>query len=165
MMINAISAVNNIVANSQVKKKNSLVSNPIETVKPQIIQTNNDEGAFKSYILGSPNFGGKKKPDPIKNYVNNLPFADELSPEDKRNLGNVLRKQDEETDYMKKMIHLICKNMVAPAATASLCKHGVMSDLVKEDIDIYYTNSQQAHHSFLKGSGYSKLILFSFSKA
>lgn len=142
MMINAISGAYTSASNlqPQVKEKNkkAVVSNPVEKIRPWLIEKN-DESAFKSYILGGINVkSGKKKPDPIKNYINSLPFADELSPEDKRNLGNVLRKQDEETDYMKKMIHLVCKEMVAPAATASLCKHGVMSDLVKEDIDIYY---------------------------
>lgn len=36
------------------------------------------------------------------------------------------------------MIHLVCKNMVTPIATTSLCKHGQMSDLAKQDIDTYY---------------------------
>lgn len=85
-----------------------------------------------------PTFGGKKKPDPINQWIKTLPFADELSPADKRNLGNVIRKNDEETEYMKKMIHLICKDMVTPMATTSLCKHGVMSELAKADIDTYY---------------------------
>lgn len=85
-----------------------------------------------------PTFGGKKKPDPINQWIKTLPFADELSPADKRNLGNVIRKNDEETEYMKKMIHLVCKDMVTPMATTSLCKHGVMSELAKADIDTYY---------------------------
>lgn len=141
MMINSISNVNILpppsknTLNTTKKISAPLTTNPIENVKPQI---NSDSGALKSYFLAGVNFGGKKKPDPIKNYVNNLPFADELSPEDKRNLGNVLRKNDEETDYMKKMIHLVCKNMVTPIATTSLCKHGQMSDLAKQDIDTYY---------------------------
>lgn len=105
MMINSISNVNILpppsknTLNTTKKISAPLTTNPIENVKPQI---NSDSGALKSYFLAGVNFGGKKKPDPIKNYVNNLPFADELSPEDKRNLGNVLRKNDEETDYMKK---------------------------------------------------------------
>lgn len=85
-----------------------------------------------------PTFGGKKKPDPINQWIKTLPFADELSPADKRNLGNVIRKNDEETEYMKKMIHLVCKDMVTPMATTSLCKHGIMSELAKADIDTYY---------------------------
>lgn len=85
-----------------------------------------------------PTFGGKKKPDPINQWIKTLPFADELSPAAKRNLGNVIRKNDEETEYMKKMIHLVCKDMVTPMATTSLCKHGVMSELAKADIDTYY---------------------------
>lgn len=85
-----------------------------------------------------PTFGGKKKPDPINQWIKTLPFADELSPADKRNLGNVIRKNDEETEYMKKMIHLVCKEMVTPMATTSLCKHGIMSELAKADIDTYY---------------------------
>lgn len=85
-----------------------------------------------------PTFGGKKKPDPINQWIKTLPFADELSPADKRNLGNVIRKGDEETEYMKKMIHLVCKEMVTPMATTSLCKHGIMSEMAKNDIDTYY---------------------------
>ena len=85
-----------------------------------------------------PTFGGKKKPDPINQWIKTLPFADELSPADKRNLVNVIRKNDEETEYMKKMIHLVCKDMVTPMATTSLCKHGIMSELAKADIDTYY---------------------------
>lgn len=138
MLINAITAANTVNTAAAVKKQNAVVTNPVTTMQPNVRQTNNDGGALKSYFLGGVSFGGKKKPDQIKDYINHLPFADELSPEDKRNLGNVLRKKDEETDYMKKMIHLICKNMVTPMATSSLCKHGQMSTFAKQDIDTYY---------------------------
>ncbi len=90
----------------------------------------------------------KKPKDPVNQWIKSLPFADELSPEDKRNLGNVIRKDDEETAYMKKMIHLICKKEVTPMATTSLCKHGIMSELAKADIDTYYDK--------VKGQGMSK---------
>lgn len=107
-----------------------------EEVKEQRVSS--DVAMATLGIHKSPSFGGKKKPDPINQWVKNLPFADELSPEDRRNIANVVRKKDEETDYMKKMIHLICKEMVTPTAVSSLCKHGVMSDYAKNDIDIYY---------------------------
>ena len=97
MLINAITAANT-VNTAAVKKQNAVVTNPVTTMQPNVRQTNNDGGALKSYFLGGVSFGGKKKPDQIKDYINHLPFADELSPEDKRNLGNVLRKKDEETD-------------------------------------------------------------------
>ena len=96
-----------------------------------------------------PTFGGKKKPDPINQWIKTLPFADELSPADKRNLGNVIRKNDEETEYMKKMIHLVCKDMVTPMATTSLCKHGVMSELAKADIDTYYDKVKDKNMSIV----------------
>ena len=79
----------------------------------------------------------KKEVDPSTQYVQDLPFADKLSPSDKRNLARVIRKNDEETDYMKRMIALVCEDKVNPYATATLCKHGVMSDFAKRDLDIY----------------------------
>ncbi len=147
MIINAFSAIgtlNKTASKINEKTKAQTVTNPIAPITNKNTEILNDKGAFKSYFLGGMaskqpvNFGGNKKPDPIKDYINHLPFAADLSPADKRNLGNVLRKNDEETDYMKKMIHLVCKDMVTPSATASLCKHGQMSDFAKQDIDTYY---------------------------
>ncbi|MBQ2645146.1 hypothetical protein IJG14_06215 [bacterium] len=92
----------------------------------------------------TPSFGGKKKKgDEVTQWINNLPFAQDLSPMDKRNLGNVIRKKDEETDYMKKMIHMVCKNLVTPQAATSLCRHGVMSDFAKQDIDTYFSKVKE----------------------
>ncbi len=158
MKINAINPYVNQMNQQQVKvaKKEATNNVTVPNFQPQRVPAEYALAAFapvKNFSLSSmiannqsaptaghyePTFGGKKKPDPINQWVKQLPFADELSPEDKRNLGNVLRKGDEETDYMKKMIHLICKNMVTPMATTSLCKHGIMSELAKEDIDTYY---------------------------
>lgn len=122
---------------------------PILTGHKNIAQKaeNNNTNAFQ------PSFGGGKKPkDTVNEWIKNLPFADDLSPQDRRNLGNVIRKNDEETAYMKKMIHLICKNEVNPMATAFLCKHGKMSELAKADIDTYYDK--------IKGQGMSKKDAF-----
>lgn len=130
-------AVNN---NFKFKKpeERSLVQNTIAPEAPKAKVS----PALAQVVFGvqpSPSFGGKKKQgDEATQWVNSLPFAQDISPEDRRNLSSVIRKKDEETDYMKKMIHLVCKDMVTPQATASLCKHGVMSDLVKRDIDTYY---------------------------
>lgn len=158
MKINSINPFVNY-ANQQVKTaKKEATNNAVTTpnFQPQRVSAEHALAAFaptKNFSLSSmianktaaptagnyqPTFGGKKKPDPINQWIKQLPFADELSPADKRNLGNVIRKGDEETEYMKKMIHLVCKEMVTPMATTSLCKHGIMSEMAKNDIDTYY---------------------------
>ena len=158
MKINAINPYVNQMNQQQVKvaKKEATNNVTVPNFQPQRVPAEIALAAFapvKNFSLSSmiaekqvaptvgnyqPTFGGKKKPDPINQWIKQLPFADELSPEDKRNLGNVIRKGDEETEYMKKMIHMVCKNMVTPMATTSLCKHGIMSELAKQDIDTYY---------------------------
>lgn len=158
MKINAINPYVNQMNQQQVKvaKKEDTNNVTVPNLQPQRVPAEFVLATFapvKNFSLSSmieekqvaptvgnyqPTFGGKKKPDPINQWIKQLPFADELSPEDKRNLGNVIRKGDEETEYMKKMIHLVCKNMVTPMATTSLCKHGIMSELAKQDIDTYY---------------------------
>lgn len=158
MKINSISPVLVNQANQQVKvaKKEATNNMTVPAFEAKRVPAEYALAAFapvKKFNLSSmvankqaaptvgnyqPTFGGKKKPDPINQWIKTLPFADELSPADKRNLGNVIRKNDEETEYMKKMIHLVCKDMVTPMATTSLCKHGVMSELAKADIDTYY---------------------------
>lgn len=74
----------------------------------------------------------------VKQYIKNLSFAEKISPEDKRSLEDILKKNNEETDYMNKMINLINENKVNPYAVSHLCSHGQMSDLAKGDIDIYF---------------------------
>ncbi len=158
MKINAINPYVNQMNQQQVKvaKKEDTNNVTVPNLQPQRVPAEIALATFapvKNFSLSSmiaekqvaptvgnyqPTFGGKKKPDPINQWIKQLPFADELSPEDKRNLGNVIRKGDEETEYMKKMIHLVCNNMVTPMATTSLCKHGIMSELAKQDIDTYY---------------------------
>ena len=93
-----------------------------------------------------PVFGDlKKKPDlePVDKWIQDewlkkLPFAGKLTQSDKRNIRNVIQKNDEETEYMKKMIQLVCEKKVPYTTTTKLSEHGVMSDMVKNDIDIYY---------------------------
>ena len=92
-----------------------------------------------------PVFGEKKKSDlePVDKWIQDewlkkLPFAGKLTPSDKRNIRNVIQQGDEETEYMKKMIQLVCEKKVPYTATTKLSEHGVMSDMVKNDIDIYY---------------------------
>ena len=138
MMVNSIQSTGSVfnVNAQKVKKQEKAEVNNQQTEQKPVVAA--DGNATKAYILGGTRAAAKKPQDPIKAWVNSLPFADDLSPEDKRNLGNVIRKNDQETDYMKKMIHLVCKKMVTPFATTSLCKHGQMSELAKSDIDTYY---------------------------
>lgn len=166
MYINSINPVfGNLVKPQQNKVEKREINNcmTVPSFEPQKVSAEMALAPFAP-VLGKYNFaavnngntvsfgGGKKPKDPINQWIKNLPFADELSPADKRNLGNVIRKNDEETEYMKKMIHLICKNEVTPMATTSLCKHGIMSELAKADIDTYYDK--------VKGQGMSKADAF-----
>lgn len=88
-----------------------------------------------------PSFGKKEKIElpttPEFEYVNGLPFADDLTTQDKINLSNVLEKKDEETTHMQQLIDLACEDKVTPFATTSLCAHGKMSDYVVKDLETY----------------------------
>ena len=141
-MINFNAAMLGIQAIQPVKKRedNSYLTNTIAPQAPQEMPKAKVSPDLAQVVFGvQHNFGAKKNGgDEVSKWVNNLPFAKDLAPEDRRNLAAVVRKGDEETDYMKKMIHLVCKDMVTPQATATLCKHGVMSDFAKRDIDTYY---------------------------
>ena len=55
MMINSISAANNVNFNNQSKAQDTKVSNPIEVKAPAF---NDDKGALKSYFLGGISFKG-----------------------------------------------------------------------------------------------------------
>lgn len=66
------------------------------------------------------------------------PFTEELSPKEKRELVRVLKRGDEQTEYMKKMIGLVNQGKVTYKATTALCENGVMSDMVRADLDTYY---------------------------
>ena len=55
MMINSISASNNVNFNNQSKAQDTKVSNPIEVKAPAF---NDDKGALKSYFLGGISFKG-----------------------------------------------------------------------------------------------------------
>lgn len=171
-MLNSVFVGNEVnFAVKKVANQNKAITEPKQApVKKELIKytSNNDMGAFRAYILGgiSSNLTSKKpeaktqtmnknetapeksqgkakKQDPVNQWIKTLPFAEVLSPEDRRNLGNVIRKNDEETAYMKKLIHLVCKEEVNPYATASLCKNGKMSDLAKSDIDTYYSKVKE----------------------
>ncbi|MCR5260608.1 MAG: hypothetical protein K6C94_02100 [Candidatus Gastranaerophilales bacterium] len=141
-MINFNAGVYGVQAIQPIKKRedNSYLTNTIAPQAPQELPKAKVSPQLAQVVFGvQHNFGGKKKGgDESTQWVNSLPFAQDLSPDDRRNLANVIRKKDEETDYMKKMIHMVCKNMVTPMATATLCKHGIMSDYAKKDIDTYY---------------------------
>ena len=100
-------------------------------------------GSLAAAIYGiktSPVFGTKQKEkqNDTKTYVENLPFAEKIKPSDKRNLTNILQNDNEEAVYMKKLLNLVCEEKVTTSVTQALCEHGVMSDLVKKDIDTYY---------------------------
>ena len=130
-------------------KSNSIITKkPIENQETQTVpvETKQEAAPVKTVsanyamaalgIQKSPSFGGNKNAE--KEYVDNLSFADKLSPQDKRNLVSVLKKKDDETEYTQKMIEMITDKKVNPYAVSSLCKHGEMSNFAKSDIDIYY---------------------------
>lgn len=137
---------NNINFNKiDLQKKNDTSSAHSVSDKSEATQTQEKSkvnASLAAAVFGiktSPNFGGKKQNPQINDSqnVNNLPFADKLKPADKRNLAAVLKKDDEEADYMKKLIGFVSQGKAPVSTTQTLCKHGVMSELVKKDIDIY----------------------------
>ncbi|MCR5260607.1 MAG: hypothetical protein K6C94_02095 [Candidatus Gastranaerophilales bacterium] len=140
-MINFNTAISDIKAVQPIKKRenNSYLTNLITPQAPQEMQKAKVSPDLAQVVFGvRRNFGANQNGDKASQWVNNLPFAKQLAPVDRRNLANVIRRNDEESDYMKKMIHLVSNDMVTPMATAALCNRGVMSDFAKKDIDTYF---------------------------
>lgn len=131
----------NFINKTITKPSNEAASkNKTEQLTPEEIKKSSITSEYAIAAFGihkSPSFGGKQKNSETKQFINNLSFADKLSPEDKRALGNVLQKKGTETDYINKMVNLINGQKVNPYALSHLCQNSEMSDLVKGDIDIY----------------------------
>lgn len=111
-----------------------------ETVSPEIKKSLiTSEYAMAAFGIHKASASpGKTKTADTKQYVNNLSFSEKMSPEDKRYLNKILGKNNEDTDYAKKMIGLIEEEKVNPYALTHLCQQSQMSDLVKSDMDIYF---------------------------
>ena len=143
MIVNSINNAMSVNSNYELKRKDNenqsrFVDCPIETQKPLVKVPQNIAMAHFGVI---PSFGKKEKVElpktPEFEYVNSLPFADDLTTQDKISLSQVLEKKDEQTNYMKQLIDLACEDKVTPFATASLCSHGKMSDYVVKDLETY----------------------------
>jgi len=135
--------INSINFNKTGKPKKAEASSAEAVVKNEqaVSEKAKVSGSLAAAVFGiktSPNFGGKTpKADDAKTIVQNLPFAKDISPEDKRNLTAVLKKCGEEADYMKRLLALVSDGKVTPTVTQALCEHGTMSELVKADLDTY----------------------------
>ncbi|MCR5260609.1 MAG: hypothetical protein K6C94_02105 [Candidatus Gastranaerophilales bacterium] len=133
---------NSIIFNKTDKPKNTESSSAISVSenKDNLSEKAKVSGSLAVAVYGiktSQNFGAGKTKDDSKAFVDQLSFAKDMRPEDRRNLAAVIKKGGEEADYMKRLIGLINDGKVTPTVTQALCEHGTMSELVKDDLDTY----------------------------
>lgn len=133
------------VSNLRVNK----INQPEKKVKTTVENAENESvslpekskvnGSLAAAVLGIKQYTPKQnnKID-NKEFVNNLSFSENLKPEEKETLAKLLDKNNEETPYFKKLIDFAEQKKVTTRTMNYLCENGVVSDLVKNDIDIYY---------------------------
>lgn len=133
--------VNNLRINkiNRPEKKEEVSVSNFETTNTEFAEKSKVNGSLAATVLGIKQYTPKQneKTD-NKEFVSNLSFAENLKPEEKETLTKILDKNNEETPYFKKLIDFAEQKKVTPRTMNYICENGVVSDLVKNDIDIYY---------------------------
>ena len=130
--INGLNRVNNKINVNQTQVKPQVQEEQVEDKKLQRVDA----------ALVMANYSSSVKPTiqkPSDIDVNKLSFKDDLTPKDRESLTNILQKNDREAMYMQKMIGLVSDGVVHSGATARICTNNQMSDMVKNDLDIYFS--------------------------